>query len=65
MRIKLSIAVYQSKALFTGFYCPLSNCNFIKGSQFIKEDLAAAIPDSLDDSRCGSFSQNISREKQE
>jgi len=55
MRIKVDIAVYQSKALFKGFYRPFSNFIFIKGTlhslhKMILHMYGSAIPDCLDDS---------------
>ena len=60
MRIKVGIAMYQSKALFKGFCHPSSNLNFIKGKlhnqkKKIQRMNSPAISNCLGDSRCDSF----------
>ena len=61
MRIKVCIAIYQSKALFKGYCRPSSNFNFIKGTlhnqiKKIQRMNGPTILDCLHNSRCGNFS---------
>jgi len=60
MRIKVNIAIYQSKAIFNGYCCPSWNFNFIKGTLHnlknkIQRMNGPTILDCLNNSRCGSF----------
>jgi len=60
MKIRVGIAIYQSKALFKGFCHPSYNFNFIKGilrnlKKKIHQIKGSTIPDHLDNSRCSSF----------